>query len=526
MTHKPTYKELEKKAAFFQTLADNSYDWEIFVDLAGEIKYISPSCELISGYAANEFIENPKLLTQIVHQADKEIVDNHFDKKLKHTAENISLAYRIITKNGDIKWIEHNCKKSFDRSNRIIGYSSSNRDITERQNKQDKLIQTEKELTIAKEKAEASEDKFRAIIETSPDGISITSLDGKLQYVSPRILAMWGYEHESEMIGRNMSDFFRSDYHEKAAQSIGGMFSGNFVGAEEYVMIRKDGSEFFGEANTSLLYDEKNEPVSILIIERDITNRKNAELEILKQKEQLQELNATKDKLFSIIAHDLRSPFNSILGFLELLIENVNEFETAETEKYLGIINSSANNTLILLDNLLNWAKSQTGQISFKPEILIFSSVILEIIKLKKSIAKAKNISLNYFSSDEIEVYADINMLKTVLRNLISNAIKFTKSGGNIRVFAVSKHDRVEISISDNGVGMNEETRNKLFRLETNETTKGTANEKGSGLGLILCKEFVEKHGGKIWLESELGKGSVFKFNLPVSKSKSTIFTP
>ena len=148
---------------------------------------------------------------------------------------------------------------------------------------------------------------------------------------------------------------------------------------------------------------------------------------------------------------------------------------------------------------------------------IIFSNVILEIVKLKKTLANAKDISLNYFSSDEIEVYADENMLRTVLRNLISNAIKFTKFGGNIRVYAILKQDRVEITVSDTGVGLNEEVRNKLFSLKTNETTIGTANEKGSGLGLILCKEFVEKHGGKIWVESELGKGSDFKFTLPIN---------
>lgn len=234
---------------------------------------------------------------------------------------------------------------------------------------------------------------------------------------------------------------------------------------------------------------------------------------------QLQELNATKDKLFSIIAHDLRSPFNNILGFSELLLENKNDNKVAKSEKYLGIINSSANNTLILLDNLLNWAQSQTGKISFNPKKIIFSNIILEIIKLKKSIAKAKNISLNYSSSDEIEVYADENMLKTILRNLISNAIKFTNSNGKIDVTALQNDNFIEIAVSDNGVGMNDETRKKLFDISTNITTKGTANEKGSGLGLILCKEFIEKHGGKIWIESEEGRGSIFKFTLPLNKS-------
>ena len=265
-----------------------------------------------------------------------------------------------------------------------------------------------------------------------------------------------------------------------------------------------------------LVISEQLEKTNVLL-SIQIDDKDNAIKALKTSDAKLKESNDTKDKFFSIIAHDLRSPFNNILGFSELLIENLNKFETQETEKYLGIINSSANNTLILLDNLLNWAKSETGIISFNPKKIIFSNVILEITKLKKSMAKAKNISLNYSSSDEIEVYADENMLRTVLRNLVSNAIKFTKNGGNISVYAISKQDFVEITVSDNGVGMKKETQNKLFSLETNETTIGTANEKGSGLGLILCKEFVEKHGGKIWIESELGKGSDFKFTLPIN---------
>ncbi len=396
---------------------------------------------------------------------------------------------------------------------------SAVRDISERKNFQKELQKQNEELLKAKEKAELSEDKFRAIIETSPDGIVITALDGTMQYVSPGILAMWAYDDENEMIGRKITDFIRSDYHAKAANSMKDKYDGKFHGATEYVMIKKDGSEFFGESNSSILYNENAEPVSFLIVNRDITNRKNAEFKIIKQKEQLQELNATRDKLFSIIAHDLRSPFNNILGFSELLIENINDFEIEESEKYLTIINSSAKNTLVLLDNLLNWAQSQTGKISFNPVRLIFSNIILEIIKLKKPIAKSKNIALNYFSTDEIYVYADENMLKTILRNLISNAIKFTEIGGQIQVFALTKPEHVEITISDNGIGMNNVKLTELFKLNSNSSTLGTAKEKGSGLGLMLCKDFIEKHNGEIWVESKEGKGSDFKFTLPLEIS-------
>ncbi len=266
------------------------------------------------------------------------------------------------------------------------------------------------------------------------------------------------------------------------------------------------------------LIKEKNED---LVSAKEELKQYNEQLYIAKEKAeeneiQLKELNATKDKLFSIIAHDLRSPFNSILGFSSLLIDEIKEINSEKPTEYINLINSAVNNTLILLDNLLSWAKSQTGQIVFKPEEINLTSVIYKIIELSNSIAEIKNISLNHNPSDEIEVYTDQNMLKTVLRNLISNAIKFTQPGGNINVFAISKQNQVEITISDDGVGMNKETINILFKIDTNYTTTGTANEEGSGLGLVLCKEFVEKLGGNIWVESEEGKGSDFKFTLPL----------
>lgn len=251
----------------------------------------------------------------------------------------------------------------------------------------------------------------------------------------------------------------------------------------------------------------------------DITERKKAENALKESKKQLIELNATKDKLFSIIAHDLRNPFNNIIGISELLTESPNDLGDAEFEEYLGIINSQAKDTLILLDNLLNWAQSQTGQISFNPEKIILSDVIPKIIKLNTSLSKSKNISLNYCSLEKTEVYADENMLRTILRNLVSNAIKFTKLGGHIDIHTVSRQDHVEFSISDNGVGIKREKLKELFKISTHMTSYGTANEKGSGLGLVLCKEFIERHKGKIWVESEDGKGSDFKFILPLNNS-------
>lgn len=269
--------------------------------------------------------------------------------------------------------------------------------------------------------------------------------------------------------------------------------------------------------NVSPFKNKKNETLGIIECFIDITAIKKTELALRKSEAQLKKINATKDKLFSIIAHDLRTPFTSIIGFSELLTENTNDLGTTKIEEFAKDINSSARNTLFLLDNLLNWAKTQTGIFIMQPGVINLSTIIRETIEILKAAASLKNLSINYNQQNEIDILADENMVKIVLRNLVSNAIKFTQTGGRINIFTTLHQNKVEVSVSDNGVGMNAETYKKLFDISANSSSYGTEKEKGSGLGLILCKEFVEKLGGKIWAESKEGKGSDFKFTLPLN---------
>jgi signal transduction histidine kinase len=234
------------------------------------------------------------------------------------------------------------------------------------------------------------------------------------------------------------------------------------------------------------------------------------------QKNQLEVINSTKDKLFSIIAHDLRSPFTAIIGFSDVVIENLTKYETEKTLKLVTLINQSAVSTLDLLEKLLFWAKNQTGQIGFNPisiNITQFATALLEHLYPS---AKIKDIKLVFHQTDVVEIYADRNLLKIILRNLIQNAIKYTPRGGQISLKAVRNNSEIEITVSDNGIGMSEEIKNHVFLIDKKQIRPGTDKEKGTGLGLILCSEFVEKHGGKIWVESVPDKGSDFKFTLPV----------
>ena len=243
----------------------------------------------------------------------------------------------------------------------------------------------------------------------------------------------------------------------------------------------------------------------ILLEQNETIKKQNAQLEIL---------ISTKDKLFSIIAHDLRSPFNSILGFSNLLMEHIKEYETDQIVQHVAYINKNAKSTLDLLDKLLNWAKNQTGQIQFNPQNLNLNPLIREVIASLEFSARIKNISLEFAPLAEIEVFADSNMLKTIVRNSVQNAIKFTHSQGKVEILTASLPQGVKISVVDNGIGMSKEIVDNLFFIDKTTIAAGTANEKGSGLGLILCKEFIEKHNGKIEIESREGKGSSFSFIL------------
>jgi ligand-binding sensor domain-containing protein/signal transduction histidine kinase len=232
---------------------------------------------------------------------------------------------------------------------------------------------------------------------------------------------------------------------------------------------------------------------------------------------ELRELNVSKDKFFSIIAHDLKNPFSSIIGLSEIMKEEVRSSDASALENYAGMINNSAVQTLRLLENLLEWANSQRGKIQFNPVSISLRELFNEEFSMLNEMAIKKNIELKNSFDDHLTIIADKNMIKTILRNLISNAIKFTHKNGKVEVKATVTNNKVEISVSDSGIGMTDETISKLFRLDGNLSTRGTEDEKGTGLGLFLCKEFVEKHGGKIWVESESGKGSIFKFVLPLT---------
>ncbi len=235
------------------------------------------------------------------------------------------------------------------------------------------------------------------------------------------------------------------------------------------------------------------------------------------QRLELEKLNASKNKFFSIIAHDLKNPFHTVMGYAYLIHKESNGFSADEMKKYAGDIYRSANSIFRLLHNLLDWAHSQTGTLAYTPQKVSFLEVYASTESLIKPVADQKRISLHTEISEDVYVYADPRMLETVMRNLVNNAIKFTHQGGLVEVKVESEGHKVVVCVEDNGVGMSSSDVRSLFQIDSKLKRKGTNNEDGSGLGLLVCNEFVQKNGGKIWVDSQNGKGSRFFFSVPRS---------
>jgi len=230
------------------------------------------------------------------------------------------------------------------------------------------------------------------------------------------------------------------------------------------------------------------------------------------------ELNATKDKFFSIIAHDLKNPFNALLGFSELLERNYDTYSKTEIKEYINVIYESSQSLFKLLDNLLQWSRTQTGSITYNPEQFELLPVIKQEVTYLQLNADKKKISIKILVNKSVKAYADKNIISSVIRNLVNNAIKFTNTNGRIEIWAQELTDEIEVSITDSGIGIDNVDLDKIFQLNSSISNKGTANEEGTGLGLLLCKEFIEMNNGRIWATSIKGKGSTFYFTLPKHK--------
>ncbi|MGE5804343.1 MAG: PAS domain S-box protein [Ignavibacteria bacterium] len=394
------------------------------------------------------------------------------------------------------------------------------------------------QLKFTERALRASEERIKTLLEAIPDIVLRCNECGILldYHAQARDILL---RKTGDVIGKNIFEIFEHDFAEKIFSFSKKASSSGEIQIFDY----ESGDEFPSIYQVRIFSNAKYEFITIL---RDITKIKLAENEshnylkelqvnknILEQKaadltelnkklnqseQELIALNAAKDKFFSIIAHDLRSPFNSLLGITECLYNEIDYVSKEEIKSILMDIHKSAKSTFNLLENLLQWAAIKTKKIIYDPKILELDKLIPGIAELYSGIASNKEINLSSNINPAVTAYGDYNMISFILRNLISNAVKFTKPGGTINVSALEEKKYVKISVYDSGVGMTAEKILELFKLDKNISTPGTCNEKGSGLGLILCREFIEINKGKITVQSKIGEGSIFSFTLPKMK--------
>lgn len=386
---------------------------------------------------------------------------------------------------------------------KIAGRVWSFRDITE-QKKAEKAIEYERYL-------------LNMLMDNIPDTIYFKDKDCRFIRINRAHVKLLGALNEKEAIGKTDFDFFDKDTAlESFNDEIKIMKTGRpIINKEEKISMQGKPPRWFSATKVPI-YDEMGNISGIVGISRDITHLKETEETLRKYSEELKELNATKDRFMSIIAHDLKSPFGTLLGFLELMREDFEEITRKDLKNFIGMSYESARKIFNLLHNLLEWAYMQKGQIKFDPIVIELKHFVDESTEVLIDRAKEKGLTIINEVVPDIKIKADKSMIQTVIRNIVNNAVKFTPTGGSISITAENlDNDMVKISIKDTGIGMSEEDREKLFKLDSHHTSIGTEGESGTGLGLIICKEMVEKNNGEIWVESEPGKGSIFYFTVP-----------
>jgi PAS domain S-box-containing protein len=357
--------------------------------------------------------------------------------------------------------------------------------------------------------------ELASIVQFSEDAIIGLNLDGIITSWNKGAEKIYAYK-ESEMLGKSISLFTPPENKNEIPEMLSRIRSGEHILHYETVRRRKDGKEIKMSISFSPIYDVDGRIVAASTIGHDITHRKKAELLIQQQNDKLQELNATKDKFFSIIAHDLKSPFHGFLGLTQEIIKSASDISVKELTELGNAMYHSADNLFRLLQNLLEWALMQSGSASVEQKDIILTDIISQNVEAIKVRSQLKGISINNIVTDHLHAYVDEKMINSILLNLLSNSVKFTPINGEITISAKKIEDQmIEVSVKDTGIGMPKILVEKLFILGEKTGRKGTDGELSTGLGLLLCKEFIEKNGGRIWVDSEEGVGSTFYFTVP-----------
>ncbi len=386
-----------------------------------------------------------------------------------------------------------------------------------------RLIESLREKRVIENKLKYQTDNYRISFENANIGIMTVDLDGTIISVNKECENIFGYKRD-DLEGMNVNSYYLTVDYSISNEYINTALNNPAAVNKEFIKryYHKSGNIITCQVSSSLLHDSNGKPVYFISHIKDITlqlemnkRQKELNLQLETNNKELKEANDTRDKFMSIIAHDLKNPFNVILGFSSLLHNNIDNFSSDEIKMMSQHIHDTTLNTFNLLETLLQWSNAQRGRMTFNPSQIDVNDVITEVISTLKNHAGSKDIAITFDPSHQLKAFADHNMVSTILRNLISNAIKFTPCQGTISIKAVQAGSKIVFSITDSGVGMSEELINKLFKIDEKVSMPGTNHESGTGLGLLLCKEFVDKHHGTITVTSEPNKGSTFTFTLP-----------
>jgi signal transduction histidine kinase len=365
--------------------------------------------------------------------------------------------------------------------------------------------------------------EFVSNFELSPIAIEYLDSNGIIRYINQSFIDLFGIQSIENVQFFNL--FTDPNFSQSAIADIK---AGKPVKLEieiDFELVKSDNLyPTSREGNCFLEYyihpkiDENKEVAGYIVHIIEVTEQKKTFLSLKQQAEELQKLKIAKDKFLSIIAHDLKNPFNAIIGFNDLMISSFSDLDDETLLQGLYTIESASKHAFKLLENLLIWSQNQNGQLQYNPELLNLNSQLAETLNMIESTATIKGISLVNGIRKSIKIFADKNMIDFVLRNLILNAIKFSQRGEKVRINAVETDHEIQVSVIDNGVGVAPLNQSAIFNIDKHTLTLGTDNEQGTGFGLILCKDFIKLHNGTIGVESSPGKGSIFTFTLPAHR--------
>lgn len=498
-----TFRDITDRKQAEQALKESEEKYRsLFENSLAAITFFDPDFKLAMLNEANARLLGGKkedLIGKSIYELFPDVADMHVKRLKKIISSGEAQIFEdAFNLPGGIKWFSSLIQPIYDTKQQFVGIQIMSIDITDRKR--------------AKQALKASEERYKRLVNNSSSLIMEADADSHEVISCNPAMAKAFNTTVAEITGKKLSAFLPPEILKQRIEK------GEKALREDKVIAFEDERNGRYLLNNFIPIVNENGRF-VQTVTYDITDRKQTEQELIKQAEKLENLNKDKDRFISILAHDIKNPFSTIIGFSELLLSNIEKYDKEKIKRQVIYINNLAVNTFTLLEEILLWKKNTSDNYTLKPHEFNASDAIDNELGVLKSVANNKQIKIYNSAAKDISVYTDETILKTVLRNLISNAIKFTNKDGRIVIEAEEKHEAVQFSVSDTGVGIKQTEIEKLFKLDNITTTAGTNREKGTGLGLKMCKEILCKIGGKIWAESEVGKGSTFFFTIPSAKN-------